>query len=364
MLGRTAAVGLAFWMALGAGPVGAQLLGQSDEGTPDAGGVPEGTTAVELAPLGYRVWRVPGFDPVEDVPAMRNWVGAIETSGSGNCYAMSVLTSYFFQKIEFVREPGLPFEEWKTREADSVEAMPPLAADEKGLKLLALWLSTDGDEKLKIGGFAGLNDFTSGGPTEARFRELAEAIQFTMQIPNDLGRYGGSIVKSALGFLPVLPLGPDEVNKDGFHVIRDRVAEGRPVPITMHPSGLAAEGHVIVVYEVRESDDKVEMYAYDCNFPPDGEDPDPAVLTLFKDDGWRYEVRHDDGQRRYASWNLLTVPDPDGSRGRRIFRDIATNYGEHLERMDHLGDLVSEGRSPLTRLKGLAGFVGEVLNPF
>ncbi len=346
-----------------------QILGQDeDPATPPVSTTPATVASGTAAVPNLKVWQVPGFDPVRDVPSMDNWMGVVDPEGGGNCYAISVLTMQFFLKCSFTSEPGLPFERW----ADAGDPSAPLAMDERGLAIVPWFLARSRQDaaakgKLRIGGFAGLREFTAEGtPTEKRFREWAEAIQFAMQIPGEGARYIGSIVKANLGFVPLLPLGKDDVNKDGFHIVRDRVAQGRPVPISLTPSSPNPAGHVVVVYRVVESDTEVRFTAYDCNRPPRGSEPRPLIVSFAKRDGWKIRCFEEGSEDRslYGDFGLLTVPDPDTRGQRNRMRRILTDLDEYQERNEHFGDIIGQDRSLLTRVKGAGGFVLEVLNPF
>ena len=307
------------------------------------------------------IWRVPGFDPIEDVPAIGNWKGDFQRAGAGNCYAVSVLTNYFFQRTKFTAREGKAFMEW----LDDGKLENPLKIDEEtSLKFLANWLSTKSDDKVTIGGYKSLRQMTAGESLSAkRFKEFAEALQYHHQTTTELHRYGGSILKSKLGFIP--GLGSDSVIKDGCNIIRDRIRDDkRPVPIVLHPSGgNVAAGHVIVAYEMREYEDRIEILAWDVNYPPTDSDPRSTVVTVNKDK-WNYKTRRYDGEERYGDFNLITVINPDGRRERNKTRKILTNYKETLERNSHLGRVVSDDSSLGDRIKGVAGFIGEHINPF
>ena len=329
------------------------LLGRSFDGLNRAAGP-------EISKPDCTVWRVPGFDPIEDVPAIGNWKGDFQVSGAGNCYAVSVLTNYFFQRTNFSPAQGGAFMDWlKAGKIDS-----PLNVDnETSLKFMAYWLATRSDDKVTLGGYRSLRQMTKGESLAAtRFKQWAEALQYHHQTKAELHRYGGSILKSKLGFIP--GLGSDAVIKDGCNIIRDRIRDDkRPVPIVLHPNGgnLAA-GHVILAYEMREYEDKIEILAWDVNYPPTDSDARSTVVTVCKDK-WNYKARRYDGEQRYK-YELITVINPDGRRERKMVKDILTNYKETLERNSHLGNVVSEGNSIGDRIKGVAGFIGEHLNPF
>jgi hypothetical protein len=335
--------------------------------------------------------RVPGFDPVRDVPAMGNWKGEMQLSGSGNCYALSMLTTYFHSKITFV-----PDEEGVTWDAWDRDFSKVLKVDERSMDEIPHLMARSLEEveehgKLRLGGFAGLREFTEvleltaeqerivraldgveaerkefgftdrQEPTRA-FRRWAEAAQYAMQIDGDGHRYLGSILKSSLGWVPGVNLGPDAVNQDGLNIIRDRLAEGRLVPISMHPTGLKFKGHVVVAYQMVETEDEAIITTYDCNRPPQGEVARPTVITLKKSDGWTYQAVKEDGGT--YDYRLLSIPNPEARRNRRFFEATAGNDSEHRQRNRHLGRLVSSDSSLGDRIKGGLGFVGEVLNPF
>lgn len=347
---------------------------------------------VPQAALASDVLRVPGFDPARDVPAMGNWKGDMQLSGAGNCYALSNLTAYFFAKVEFVPdEVGVSWDEWD-RDFSKV-----LRVDERSMDEIPHLLARSADDveehgKLRIGGFADLSEFTAvvelsrdqvaeveeldGVEAERRrfefsdqqestraFRRWAEAAQYAMQIDGDGHRYLGSMLKSGLGWVPGVNLGADAVNQDGLNIIRDRLREGRLVPIALHPAGLQFKGHVVVAYELTETEGEAVITTYDCNRPPEDGEARPTVIRLKKGDGWTYEATRDGGSRAYE-YRIMTIPDPESGRSRRFLEATAGNDEEHRQRNRHLGRLLGEDSSLGDRLKGGLGFVGEVLNPF
>lgn len=380
------ALGLALGMASGAAAQGIFGL----EAGPEDGAlaVPATPDAPEVVPG----LRTPGFDPVRDVPAMRNWKGDMQLDGAGNCYAISSLTAYFHSKVEFVADDeGVAWDQWD-RDFSKV-----LKVDEKSLEELPHLLARSLDDvrehgKVKLGGYEGLNEFTAVEPLTAAqqaevdalegvaaerkqfeysdrqestraFRRWAEAAQYFMQLSADGDNYAGSLLKSGLGWVPFIDFGPDAVNRDGLNIIRDRLREGRAVPISMHPSGLKAEGHVVVVYQLVENDDEAILTTYDCNRPPVDGAARPTTVTISKHGDWNYVAERADGGT-YDGWSLITVPGLEGRGDRRRLERTAGNDQEQRERMSHLGRVVSSDSSLGDRIKGGLGFVGEVLNPF
>lgn len=379
---------LAVVLALGvAVPISAQVLGFGDG--PDPGMVATSGVVDEVA-----TDRVEGFDPVRDVPAMVNWKGDVDPEGSGNCYAMSTLAAYFFETVEWAPdEAGLGWDAW-SQAGDPTRA---LRLDSGALEHLPDLLARSRDQvaeqgKLRIAGVGSLRDFTRVAPlnddqrgaleghsgvartrleqsytdrsaTTRAFRRWAEAAQFAMQIDAEGLHYLGGIAKSHLGWVPFVNLGRDAVNQDGVNILRRRMREGRPTPLAIHPDSGEPAGHVLLVYEVRETGEAFELVTHDVNYPPTAEgEARPTVVRIHKD-GYRLEAFRHDGRPSY-DYPIMTVTDPDSGRARRFFRATAGNSQEHLERNHHLGNLVGADRSVLTRIGGGLGFVGEVLNPF
>lgn len=345
---------------------------------------------LRAAPLSVGL-RVPGFDPVRDVPAMGNWKGELQLSGSGNCYALSNLTAYFFAKVEFVADDeGVPWDQWD-RDFGKVLKVDSRSMDEIPHLLARSREDVEEHGKLKIGGFADLGEFTAvvalssdqrdlireldGVEAERRefefsdqqettraFRRWTEAAQYAMQIDADGPRYLGSILKSGLGWVPGVNLGADAVNQDGLNIIRDRLRQGHLVPISLH-AGLKPAGHVVVAYGLIETEDEAILETYDCNRPPRDGAARPTTIRLTKGDGWHYVATLHEGGEAYE-YRLMTIPDPESRRSRRFLEATAGNDSEHLQRNRHLGRLVSSDSSLGDRIKGGLGFVGEVLNPF
>lgn len=303
--------------------------------------------------------QVPGFDPIEDVPAMENWKGEFKVPGAGCCYAASMLTYHFFHKVRFTGEAGVDAETWKKAGDDE---KPVLSLEEDGaLDILGDYLSKKDPRPLRVGPASSLRDFTRAGTSgEERFKNWAEAIQFHLQVKNDGLRYAGSILRSRLGFLP--GCGRDDVNRDGLGIIRDRLRDGKLVPTVFHPDGLDFAGHVMVVYAMTETDDEAVLTLYDVNHPPTDTEARPTTITVNRKDG-SYVAKRFDGRVCY-DYPIMSVLKPDGFLGRRNFRKIVNNYGETLERNAHLGRVVSEGNSLLDRIGGVVGFVAEHVNPF
>lgn len=352
----------------------AQILGQGDDGGAEM--APAASEASQVG-AGVSVLGLADFDPVEDVPRMRNWVGAVDADGAGNCYGISLLTHYFYQKVDFVEGEGRPAEEWTEdlrlagfRLDYSAALEHPLQLDERALELLPGLLARSladvaANGKLKLAGATSLRDFTApDSPWEARFRQWAEAIQFNQQIRANVGKYAGTALKNAVGFLPGDWNGVEGVIRDNVNIVRDRLREGRPVMISIHEGNNLA-GHLLLAHQMRETQDRVEIVTYDCNSPPQDGAPRPTILTVFKDEDYRVEARRaSDGELRYESFDLWTIPNPDEATDRRSFRKTAANFGEHLERNSHLGRIVDEDSSLWDKAKGVGGWAVEFVNPF
>lgn len=310
------------------------------------------------------------FDPIEDVPFMENWEGDIEGSGSGNCYAMNILTAYAFLKVDFTGEEGVNIAQW-VLEGGRIGDRAPLQLDtEQALEFFFLWLGTSLENveekgRLKVAGFSSLRDMTRpGSKAEEHFREIAAAIQFAMQIPTAGPQYLGSILKDVLGILPGDVGGRDSVNSNSFRLIKESIQAGRPAPITLHDANANFAGHVLLAYEYQETADQVTIQLHDVNAPPASDEESlPAVLTFDKGDDWSYEVHNANGDRKYT-YELVSVPDAENGGARRWYRAIAREPETYREWNGRLDAIFGEGNSLGERASGVVDSAGEAIrNP-
>lgn len=366
----------------GVGDVLGGLLGQGSgsSSSGEAGRVvARGTRVVEGGRIRSDETTLADFDPVHDVPAMKNWVGAIDNEGSGNCYGMALLTTYFHEKVEFVPGRGLTGEAWKKKIKKRLLRSPdlrpalrhPLHLDAAALDLMPRLLgrslkSVREYGKLRLTGAASLREFTAEGTaTRKRFEQWAEAIQFAVQVPHETGGYLRNAARSGLDALPLVGGQTQAMNSSAAAAALVRIRAGRPAMITIHDNN-SLSGHVLVGYRVRRYADRTEIDCHDVNRPPkagrSGELA-PLVVTIVQPEDGALRVERS-GQRVYDFTRVADVLEPDSKRNRHLFFKVAGNYQEYLQRNHHLGNLIGKDRSLWTRVRGGAGFVGEVLNPF
>lgn len=357
-------IGVLLALALAAHPATARAQAFGQEGDPgDARG---GTGLASAGDLAEVVAGLDGFDPVKDVPFMRNWSSESYPGGNGgNCYAMLTTTILFAHRVRWApEEEGLPLDEWAAARREGRAAA--LRVDADALDALPTLLAMDREifatERLVLAGYDGLRDFTrpENEATETRYRQWVEAIQNTIQKRASNGSLLVSKFKSGLGFLPG-PFGSDAVNEDGVNILRDRLPEGFLSPLAMMSIG-GFTGHVLLPYAFTETERTFTVLAYDVNDPPEETRARPARVTFYKEEGYRYEVKRFDGGRRYADYGLAVIQDVEGGWHRRKFRNIAGNWEEHLQRNRHAGKI--RNGSLGEKLEGLVGLTGEFLNPF
>lgn len=322
--------------------VAALLLSSSSslaQATPD--GAFAGLAVSSGAGTSVTEYRVADFDPARDVPAMANWVPETDfEGGAAHCFAMTMLTYYVWKRVEFVEGPGLPASEWTA----STPADTPVALDEDGLLFVMEWVMEERDRKVRVGGAADLRAATADGEaTEELFRKLAEALQFTMQIPTNMGRYMRNIAFGAVDLLPGERYTPAGVNRRAHEEMRGRLADGKLAPFTAHPAAARADGHVLLAYAMRETADAVEYDYYDSNYPPVGTRARSGKLVFSKAD-WTYELRNHAGRAVYTAYELITPLRPDRAYERQVFKRVVTHLDEYLRANELVFDGLARGQ--------------------
>lgn len=274
------------------------------------------------------VWKVKGFDPVKDVPAMENWVPQANVEGAAHCFAISLLTTFFHRRIEFVETPGESLDKsWSYRDLGKKVVKP----DGIGCQLVFEFLGTHPDGfRVKVGGHSGLRAFTSPGAAgEELFQRNAEAIQFLLQIPTMGAPYARDVVFSSVDLIQKERFTREGLNRRAFQRLRERMQEGALTPFTMHPSTARTDGHVIVGYEIRQQGTKADLYCYDSNYPPTDSGARPTVVHFDLDAG-NFYVTNSRGNKVYTDYDVISTIDPGNFVIRQMTRDMTRDLDNFL----------------------------------
>lgn len=307
-----------------------------------------GSPATTSRPSPLARLAVPGFDPVRDVPHMENWVPKTDfDGGAAHCYAMSMLTVYFFERVAFTGRPGTAL----TAFTDATPATTPLKLDEDGLLYLFQFLGTRTGARLAVGEAAGLNEFTRPGlQSEVFFRRVAEAIQFSMQIPTNIGRYLRNIAFASIDLIDTPRFRPDGINRAAYEALKARLAAGRLAPFTAHPSRPRADGHVLVAHALDEDAATATFTLYDSNYPPEAGVARPGKLVVDKA-RWTYRLENHAGRTVYGEYQLLTALRPDRAYEKWVYRRISTHLDEYLWMNRKAFELLADGQNILRQLE-------------
>lgn len=314
--------------ALLALPAGASGIPGFDglAGGPNAG---SGADAEDSGTPLAAVQSVPGFDPVRDVPAMENWIPNANVDGAAHCFAMSLLTAQFFRRVAFEPDAG------KGRSLDDDWSFDdlyrrPLKPDPAEIQLLFETLGVEGPGKVTLAGYPDLRAFTADdSPGTELFRTIAEAMQFSLQIPIMGLPYVKGVVFASVELSQKDQFTLAGLNRRAVRSIRERLAEGHLSPFTMHPSRPETDGHVIVAYRAAERDGQVVLTCYDSNYPPVRDRARPTTVTLDLGTG-TYEVLNHAGRPVYTGYDLLTAIDPSNYLVRGMGRRIARHLDRYL----------------------------------
>jgi 16S rRNA (guanine527-N7)-methyltransferase len=305
-------------------------------GIPGFGGLAGGAKADGEArppPRLPAVQEVPGFDPVRDVPAMENWIPQANVDGAAHCFSISLLTAQFFRRVEFVAAPR------RGRSLDDDWSFGdlyrrPLKPDPAEVQLVFETLGVVGPGKVTLAGVPDLRAFTAeDGPGTELFRTVAEAMQFSLQIPIMGLPYAKGVVFSSVDLVQEENFTKEGLNRRAIRSIRERLQEGHLSPFTMHPSTPTADGHVIVAYRAAERDGMVVLTCYDSNYPPVGDRALPTTVTFDTGTG-TYEVQNHRGTPIHTSYDLLTAVDPSNY----LIRGMGRRIARHLDRYLFLTD--------------------------
>ena len=323
-------------LVLGARVLLAQEAPVSFEGLPGPRPAPPPQPSPQVTAL-----RVPRFDPFRDVPTMQNWVPDTDfDGGAAHCFAMTMLTYYSWRRLEFTALPGLPPSQW----TESTPLDTPIALDEDGMHFVMDWAFAHPERRIRVGGAASLRDFTAPGTeTEQLFRRIAEALQFSMQIPTNIGRYLRNIAFASVELVPGERYTRAGVNRRAYEELKGRLEAGLLAPFTAHPGKPKADGHVLLAYSLREDTETAELELYDSNYPPTGDRARPGKLVFDKAD-WSYQLHTSTGHRAYGSYELITPLRPDRAYERHVFWQIVTHLDEYLAATSWIFDRLAEAQ--------------------
>lgn len=292
---------------------------------------------------------VPGFDPLRDVPAMENWQPATTFEAEiGHCFAMSLLTEIFAESLAFV--PDAPA-------ASPPRPGAPLALDDQGIRLALAAAFAGAPGKIPVGPARDLRAWTrSGTPGEARFRRVAGALQYRLQVPTHFGGYVGKMLRASVGSGR---RARRKTNARAVDRMRARIAGGAPASVCLLPPRARAAGHVVMAYAYEDLPGGATRFTlYDCNLPPLGDDPRPRFLTVRA--GGELAVCEADGAPVYpGKFGLLAPIKSRDKRVRRrllrLLRDIDGNVEKTKSQLDGLGAAQAAIREVKAFLRDLFG---------
>jgi len=235
---------------------------------------------------------VSGFDPEKDVFAYGNFGGA------GHCCAMSTLVYQFHRQFKFRQHwPAVGGTEWRRAYANddirrtlrlvngdgSVDPVSAAIVGEAFGRSTA-YKARSLDFRTTIGGYDGLCALSAVPAVERLTKAWATNIQGDWTQIRTAGFHVATQV--------LTPGSTGRLNKNEANAIYDTLAStDLPVAVSLHDRW-SVGGHVILVYEGVEYDDRYDFYVYDCNTPPPL-NGNPTILRVHWSDGANEVVRRD-----------------------------------------------------------------------